>query len=163
MAGVLRSEDERVAVRFERMLEATPEEVWEALTDPELLGRWLATAAVDLRVGGEIALRFGEDGSMEGGRILVLDPPRSLEYVWTFTGEPDSVVRFELTPAGPGRTLLVLDHRLLSPGTAPGYGAGWHAHLDALEATLTGSETGDWFARYEALRPEYEEQAAALP
>lgn len=162
MEGVLRKDGERMAVRFERELDATPEEVWAALTEPSLLERWLAAAEVDLRLGGTVRLRFG-DGHMEGGRILELDPPRLLEYEWTFPQEPTSVVRFELDPVDDRRTLLVLDHRLLDEQSGPGYGAGWHSHLDALTAILAGTGAGDWWKRYEALRPSYEERASALP
>ena len=162
MEGVLRKDGERMAVRFERELEATPSEVWAALTEPSLLEGWLAAAEVDLRVGGVVRLRF-DDGQMEGGRILELDPPRVLEYEWTFPREPTSVVRFELEPVGGERTRLVLDHRLLDEKSGPGYGAGWHSHLDALTAILAGTGAGDWWKRYEALRPSYEERASALP
>jgi uncharacterized protein YndB with AHSA1/START domain len=160
MEGVLRRDGERVAVRFERELPAPPAEVWAALTEPALLERWLAKATVDLDAG-IVSLEF-DDGHMEGGRILELDAPRVLEYEWNHAGEPPSVVRFELAPSGAG-TLLVLDHRLLDPETGPGYGAGWHSHLDALTAILAGTGAGDWWKRYEALRPAYEERASALP
>jgi uncharacterized protein YndB with AHSA1/START domain len=162
MQGVLRKDGERIAVRFERELDATPDAVWAALTEPAVLERWLAFAEVDLRVGGSVRLKF-DDGEMEGGRILALDPPRVLEYEWTFPSEPPSVVRFELEASGEGRTLLVLDHRLLDEKSAAGYGAGWQSHLEALATVLAGGDPGDWWARYESLRPTYEEHAAALP
>ena len=162
MDGTLRRDGGRMGVRFERTLDAPPAEVWAALTDPALLERWLAAATVDARPGGVVSLRF-DDGHMEGGRILEFRPPRVLEYAWTFPSEPDSVVRFELEDAGDGRTRLVLDHRQLSPDSGPGYGAGWHSHLEALDAVLAGTAPGDWQARYEHLRPAYDEQAAALP
>ena len=43
-------------------------------------------------------------------------------------------------------------------------GAGWHSHLDVIEALLAGSPTtrDAWTARYEELRPVYDEQAARL-
>ena len=76
-----------MAVRFERELDATPDEVWAALTEPALLERWLATATVDARPGGVVSLAF-DDGHMEGGRILEFAPPRLLEYLWTFRRSP---------------------------------------------------------------------------
>jgi hypothetical protein len=36
MDGILRRDGERVAVRFERVLDAPQAEVWAALTDPAL-------------------------------------------------------------------------------------------------------------------------------
>lgn len=161
MEGVLAKNGERMAVRFERELDATQEDVWAALTEPAMLERWLAVAEVDLRVGGSVRLKF-DDGQMEGGRILTLDAPNVLEYEWTFPSEPGSIVRFELAAAGAGRTILVLDHRLLDEKSGPGYGAGWQSHLEALEAVLRGADPGNWWSRYEALRPEYEAQLAEI-
>ena len=160
--GTLRREDERMSVRFERLYDATPEELWAALTDPEQIRGWLAEATrFELAVGGEIELRFGEtDDQVTRGRIRELEPGRVLEYDWNYTGETESVVRFELVRQEHG-TLLVLDHRHLDAEAAPGYGAGWQAHLEALAAPFS-SDGGRWWRRYEELRPSYEAAAAAL-
>ena len=140
-------------VRFERWLDAPIDDVWVALTTPDGLASWLAPATVDLREGGVMDIDFGEDG-LAGGTIRALDPPRLLEYDWRFPGEPDSVIRFELTAHG-ARTELVLEHRLLPDDQAIGYGAGWHAHLDRLEARLAGAAPGDWMDRFRELLPTY--------
>ena len=94
--GSLRNDDERCAVRFERLYDFTPSELWSAITDPARLARWLAQAQVDPGAGGQVRLAF-EEGETEG-RILTWDEPRVLEYEWRFTGEDESVVRFELQP-----------------------------------------------------------------
>jgi uncharacterized protein YndB with AHSA1/START domain len=160
--GVLLEDGERRAVRFERRYAAPPEAVWDALVEPEQLRGWLAEATVEPRVGGRVELNFGEEpGERTVGTIRVFDPPRVLEYGWTYEGEPESVVRFELRPEADGTT-LVLHHRLLSIEAAPGYGAGWHAHLDLLGEQLEGDVRTEWGGRYEALRPGYDSQAAAL-
>ncbi|NUT54381.1 MAG: hypothetical protein HOQ03_00165 [Thermoleophilia bacterium] len=155
--GVLRNDDERCAVRFERLYDFTPAELWSAITDPEQLGRWLARAEVEPGEGGHVRLDF-DGGAMEGGRILTWDEPRVLEYEWRFTGEAESVVRFELQPQELG-TRLVLDHRRLGRSSGMGYAAGWHAHLDALGGVLDPS---DWERRFEELVPTYRAQADEL-
>jgi uncharacterized protein len=159
--GELRADgDDRCAVRFERLFDFTPEELWKALTDPEQLLGWLAHAeSFDPRVGGAVELDFGE-GVAVRGEVLQLEPGRVLEYTWTHSGEIESLVRFELTPHEHG-TLLVLDHRRLTREVGVQYGAGWHAHLDLLEAALAGGSLG-FVPRYVELRPAYEEQAASL-
>ncbi len=160
--GALRREDDRMSVRFERLYDATPAELWTALTDPKQIRGWLAEASrFELAIGGEIELRFGDtDAEVTRGRIRELEPGRVLEYDWNYTGETTSVVRFELVGQEQG-TLLVLDHRHLTAEAAPGYGAGWQAHLEALAAPFSGD--GDsWWHRYEELRPAYESVAAAL-
>jgi uncharacterized protein YndB with AHSA1/START domain len=161
--GRLRAEGERRGVRFERRYDATPADVWSALTDPERLARWLAAAELDPRVGGTYVLRFaGDDESQTTrGQVLALEPERLLELSWSYPGEPDTVVRFELRPDGDGTT-LVLDHRGLPGSAAPGYGAGWHAHLDSLAAHLRAGDGLDWWSRYSELAPRYEAQAALL-
>lgn len=161
--GRLRRDGDRRAVRFERRYDASPAEVWSALTEPPRLARWLADAELDLRVGGDYILRFlGEDeGQTTTGKVLAVEPERLLELTWLYPGEEDTVVRFELRPDGDG-TVLVLDHRGLPSEAAPGYGGGWQAHLEALEAHLGAGGEPDWWGRYKELRPLYEAQEAAL-
>jgi uncharacterized protein YndB with AHSA1/START domain len=154
--GALRNDDERCAVRFERLYDFTPDELWSALTDPHRLGRWLAMADVQPGAGGHVKLGF-DDGVTEG-RILTWDELRVLEYEWRFTGEDGSVVRFELHPQEYG-TLLVLDHRRLGRTAGTGYAAGWHAHLDALAGAI---ELEAWQRRFEDLLPTYRTQANEL-
>ena len=159
--GLLRAEGDRAGVRFERRYDATPDEVWSALTEPERLTRWLANVAeLELRVGGRFVLVWHEDNQRTDGTVLALEPGRLIELGWTYPDEPDSAVRFELAPDGDG-TVLILDHRGLPPASIAGYGAGWHSHLDSLEAHLAGTES-DWSARFEELGPAYERRAAAV-
>ena len=166
--GTLRTDgDERRGVRFERLYDATPTELWEALTDPGQIGGWLAHASRwTLEPGAAYRLDFGEsDDAATTGVIREIVPERILELSWTYPGETDSVVRFELVPQERG-VMLLLDHRLLPAEAAIGYGAGWQAHLEALERLLAGRESGEedvWWDRYRELRPTYEEQAATLP
>ena len=148
--GAVRIDGDRRAVRFERLYDATPEELWGALTLPEQLARWLAPAEFEPRVGGRIVLRFEEDDVMHG-EVLRFEPPRLLEYSWR--EQEESVVTFELRPEG-DRTRRVLEHRQLPATEAASFGAGWHAHLDSLEQALS------WGRRYRKLLPEYE---ARLP
>ena len=160
--GTLRSDDDRCAVAFRRLYDFTAEELWSALTDPEQLGRWLARAPrFDRKVGGEVELVFGDGGDQRtSGRIVTWDEPHVLEYEWRFSGEDDSVVRFELHPQEFG-TLLVLDHRKLGRSSGAGYSAGWHAHLDALARLYEFSDDA-WTQRYEELLPTYRAQADEL-
>ncbi len=153
-----RESQERLAVHFERVYDYRPDELWAALTEPEQLRGWLGEAEVDLQVGGRIVIRFGEsDEEVAAGTIRELDPPRLLEYDWTFLGESDSVLRLELEPRGEG-TLLILHHRRLTPQVAIGYSAGWHAHLDRLEGVGKGEHV-DWDERFAELVPVYREAA----
>ena len=161
--GTLRSDGDRCAIAFRRLYDFTAEELWSALTDPQQLARWLARAPrFDRGTGGEVELLFGDgsDDQRASGRILLWEEPRVLEYEWRFPGEDDSIVRFELQPQEFG-TLLVLDHRRLGRAGGAGYGAGWHAHLDALGQLYEFSDTA-WTTRFEELLPDYRSQADEL-
>ncbi len=157
--GTVQQDVDRAIVRFERSIGAAIDVVWDLIATGDGLEKWLAPARVDLRVGGAMDIDFREDG-LAGGTITHVDPPVLLEYHWQFPGEPDSIIRFELAETDDG-TRLVLEHRLLPLDQCVGYGAGWHAHLDQLEAMATGGNTLDWDARFGALLPEYRAAASA--
>jgi uncharacterized protein YndB with AHSA1/START domain len=116
---------------------------------------------LEARVGGRFEVRMtpGEEETA-WGKVLAFDPPRLLEVEWRYPGEDESVVRIELEPRS-DRTLLVLDHRLLQAGQAAGYGAGWHAYLDALGDVLAHGDAGSWDERFQARIEDYRQAAAA--
>lgn len=156
--GRLRAESaDRRAVRFERVYDYRPEELWAAITEPEQLSGWLGQAKLEAD-GGTISFGEAEVATL---RLRKLEPGKLVEYDWSFPNEPLSVLRLELEPRGEG-TLLTLDHRRLAAEDVVDYGAGWHAHLDALELQLRG-ETHDWPKLFEELRPGYQHRSAELP
>lgn len=162
LLGTLRDEgDGRLSIRFERTYDCSVEELWSAVTEPARLERWLGATEIDLRRGGRVLIRFGDDESQTvRGVVSEAAPPHRLEYTWTYPGEDESILRLELEAQGDA-ALLVLDHRRLAARAAAGYGAGWHSYLDALERSLAGEEH-DWQARFEAVLPEYQAHRAAL-
>jgi uncharacterized protein YndB with AHSA1/START domain len=158
--GMLRRDGKRRAVRQERRYAAPPDEVWAALTRPEHVRNWLAEMSIEPREGGRVTFEW-DGGHTAQGVVRVFDPPNTFEYTWDHDGP--SIIRFELEPDGDG-TLLVLDHTNIAVESAAGIGAGWHSHIEALDALLAGSSqrSTEWTARYEALLPDYQEQASAL-
>jgi uncharacterized protein YndB with AHSA1/START domain len=131
-------------VRITRRLAATPDEVYEAWTDPHSLMEWLipqpgtrTTVTLDARVGG----RFQIDMVMEGktyaheGEYLRLERPRLIEFTWISlaTERRRSVVRVELRPLGDGETELLLVHQELPTEKAAGeHREGWGGALEHL-------------------------------
>lgn len=147
------------ALVFERRIAASPERIWRALTEPEELEAWLARAELELRPGAAIVLTFdNEDAeSVMHGTITDVQEGRVIEYSWG-EGNVESVVRFEIAPDGDG-TRLTLTHTFERVDDLSGFGAGWHHHLELLDAHASGSDREwDW-NRFRALRQEYE----ALP
>ena len=151
-------------LRFERLLDAPIETVWEWLTDSEKRSRWFAAGKMDLREGGAAELIFDHDnlsaenvpyppayapykGVTAHEKIVRIDPPRLLAF--TFEGDKEGVAEFELFPEG-DRTRLVLTHTGVTPAARAGTGAGWHSHLAVLEAKLAGREIPDFWALLKA-------------
>jgi uncharacterized protein YndB with AHSA1/START domain len=95
-------------------LDAPPEKVWRALTEPALLAEWLAPSDVS----GEEGARFSIDAMAETGpvecEVIEADPPHELRVRWrggeARPGAPDSEVAFRLTPTERGGTLLRVVH-----------------------------------------------------
>ncbi len=159
------------AITFHRSLNAPIERVWKLLTSPEGLATWLGQATVDPRRGGDFIVQLTDDILMHG-RLLELDAPRRLVISWRelengastghATTEDDvSELSFALKPVD-GRTHLTLVHRLILAGEPMnGFGAGWHAFLDTLQAVLEGRPRIDPHVRYKDLRDEYVERLRA--
>ena len=144
---------------FERLLDGPVEYVWDHLTRPELLSGWLAAEArFDPRLGGAVHFQFDEKG--ESGTITQWAPPERLAYSWN-EGGATSHVTFELEGRG-DKVLLRLTHEKLPPGNIGDFGAGWHAHLDALEGQIASGARQTRPAHldaYRRLRPRYLQNA----
>jgi uncharacterized protein YndB with AHSA1/START domain len=127
----------------ELFIKATPERVFQALTEKEALERWFVKKAeVDLRPGGAIRLEWAPD-AVEIGKILVLEPPHRLSYTWEALEPSPTTITFELTAENDGTRL-----RLIHTGIGEGedwdtyytsVNSGWSVHLKNLTAWL---ETG---------------------
>ena len=92
----------------ETVVPASPEETWEAITDPERLGEWLGEGAdVDLRPGGD--LRIDE----RDGFVEEVDEPRRLVFWWAAPGEESSRVEIDLEPEPDGTRVRVVESRPL--------------------------------------------------
>ena len=150
------SEDGAPALRFERRFTAPPAALWDALTQPESLARWLlARAAIDPWPGGRFHLTLGGGSSVMAGIVRRWEPPRVLEYTWPeTTAGGDSLVRFEIFDDS-GGSRLVLTHILRAGGDLADFASGWHWHLDALEGDLAGEAWPEDPPRWQALRRAY--------
>jgi uncharacterized protein YndB with AHSA1/START domain len=154
--GEVTRQGDALQLVFQRRYRQSAEKVWAALTDPERLADWFATAEVDLRVGGII--RLGWEGQHRADVVITeCDPPKTLAWRWRI-GERNTLVRFDLTPQA-GGCALTLTHSGLSLDGARdgGVRAGWHAHLEALPDAMEGRAT-PWetkVAREQALAARY--------
>jgi uncharacterized protein YndB with AHSA1/START domain len=123
-------------VRLTRRYDAAPAEVWDALTERESLGRWLASVVdVELVVGGAFVLALPGDGGEIQARVREVEVEHVLELDWRHADEERSVVRFELEADGDG-TLLVLDHRRIDEPVGMAYIGRWSRALERFAREL---------------------------
>jgi uncharacterized protein YndB with AHSA1/START domain len=160
-------------LRIERLLPGPIERVWSYLTDSQQRGKWLASGAMDLRVGGRVELSFKHSDlsphaettperfkEMEGGVtvrgfITQIDPPRLLSYTWDEASDA-SEVTFELKPQGTDVLLVVTHRRLANRAEICDVAAGWHTHLDILGDNLHGRTPRPFWSAHTRLEAEYE-------
>src|SRR5689334_12933399 len=82
-------------VERETLVEASPEEVWEALTDEDRLEEWMAPdVELDPVEGGEIAVRDGAD--QRNGTVQTVEEHERFAFTWSRPGEGESFVEFTI-------------------------------------------------------------------
>ncbi|MDX1500992.1 MAG: SRPBCC family protein [Thermoanaerobaculia bacterium] len=126
------------AIEGSRLYPTDAEDLWDALTNPERIPRWLLPIRGELELGG----RYQLEGNAEG-TITRCDPPKALDVTWEFGGNV-SWVAVRLTPEGDG-VRLTLVHTMpmdeageehwttYGPGAT---GVGWDLSLLSLGAHL---------------------------
>jgi uncharacterized protein YndB with AHSA1/START domain len=94
-------------IRIDRVYPHPPQKVWRALTEPELLARWLMPNDFAPTVGQRFTFRTDPAPGFDGivhCEVLELDAPRRM--VWSWRGGPlDTRVVFELEPVPTGTRL----------------------------------------------------------
>lgn len=157
---------EPTVLKLERVLPGPVERVWDYLTKSDLRRQWLAAGEMDLTPGAEFEFVWRNDeltdppGARPDGmnaenrmtcRILEVDAPRRLFISWGVQSD----VLFELAEKG-SDTLLTITHR--RPPTRDvllSVSAGWHSHVDVLEAKLVGRKPGPHWDNWVKLRDDY--------
>ncbi len=143
------SADMRGDVRHSVTIDAAPEAVWKALTEPEQLNRWIASnAVVEPRVGGRYELGWGGPE-----RILELVPNERLATADPTQVEAQTVITWTLAGSG-GRTTLTLVHSGFAPDQDnSGLYRGWLNFMSWLKSMV---ETGpSWQPSLKPLTPDY--------
>ncbi len=143
-------------------ISATPERVWEALTEPAFTKRyWGVSLISDWGVGSTVTWELdGVTIADDAQVVLVSDPPRQLSYTWhTVTpeflavygddsdfgvkaaAESRSTVTFDIEPAGE-LVKLTVTHDDFDPDSVilEGVSEGWPSILASLKTLL---ETGE--------------------
>ena len=132
-------------------IDASPDVVFKALTDPKELTHWLPDAAMlEPKVGGKFKFSFYKDStrscgkrdgdSVSEGKILELVPGKKLVYTWKWANAPEfpqTVVTWDLEKIGQNKTRLTLTHTGFtgaeeSSKSAKDHDEGWSMHLNEL-------------------------------
>jgi uncharacterized protein YndB with AHSA1/START domain len=114
-------------------IKATPEAIWQAITDPEWTNRYGYTgyAHYDLRPGGRYEVVANEEFKAAAaaggfpcpdvvvdGEVIEVDPPRKLVTTWRLLMDPACIdegftrITHEIEPRGDGFCSLTLTHEL---------------------------------------------------
>jgi uncharacterized protein YndB with AHSA1/START domain/DNA-binding transcriptional ArsR family regulator len=130
---------------METFIRTTPEKLWEALTDPEMITRYhFASVAIHGRfaAGEPYEYKFADGNLMLSGEIIAADPPKRLEmsFIPGWMG-PDAVKShhvYEIEAAGHVTKLTILHFDL--PESQHGVREGWAKIVASLKSYL---ETGE--------------------
>jgi uncharacterized protein YndB with AHSA1/START domain len=139
---------QKPSLTLKRRLDARPEKVYAAWTDPKKLAAWwggdgvegLSTDA-DARVGGRYRFRMrspdGEEHDVSGVyREVVPNEKLVFTWAWRTTPERESLVTVSLKPDG-GGTLLTLTHeQFFDEAARDRHEHGWTGSLVRLERAL---------------------------
>jgi uncharacterized protein YndB with AHSA1/START domain len=144
---------EATVAEIRRRLSASPERVFSAFADADLVGRWLrpspeiklAVLQFDFRVGG--AYRFAY--RVPNGQVMTVNGSyRSIErpsrIVFSWNIEPpdehaglQSVVTVAITAAEEGAELHIRHEQLAQAGAVKRHDMGWRGALDLLAELLS--------------------------
>jgi uncharacterized protein YndB with AHSA1/START domain len=140
-----------VKVSVTRYFNASPERLFDALLDPEMIGKWMFGPALreeevlrivtDARVGGSFSFLVRRQGQEIDhiGKYREIDRPRRLVFTWGVAGDSDdeSLVVIEIVPQESGAE-LTLTHEMDPKWAdyASSAEAAWAKMLGALETAL---------------------------
>lgn len=145
-------------VVVERLVAASPQDVFAMLSEPERLRRWQAlSATVDLRVGGDYSYTV-TPGNIAEGTFVEIEPGRRLVYTWGWAGQdvPEtgaSTITVDLEPKD-GQTWVRMTHSGLPSEQQAGHAEGWEHYADRLVVAANGDAGADtWHAEPDPLDP----------
>lgn len=136
------------AVEVETRIAASPETVFEFLTDPDRMVQWMGRSAeLDARPGG--AFRCDINGrDIASGEYVALEPARRAVFTWGWEAEDAvtepgaSTVEILLEPDGDGTHLKLIHRDLPSAEAAARHGQGWEHYAERLATVAAGGDPG---------------------
>jgi uncharacterized protein YndB with AHSA1/START domain len=136
---------QKPSLTLKRRLNAAPDKVYAAWTEPQKLTRWfgpdsgaVTRAEMDLRVGGRFRVVFhtedGEEHDVSGVyREVVPNEKLVFTWAWRSTPERESLVTVALRPDGDGTSLTLTHEQFFDEAARDRHAFGWGGALDKLE------------------------------
>jgi uncharacterized protein YndB with AHSA1/START domain len=145
------STDTGTFLRVARLVNATPDRVFRAWTDPADLVHWSSPEGVevddvqvDLTVGGRYRIRMRDPQGKTFtafGVYREIDRPHRLVYTWDWedTDHPvgETIVTVAFTAAGTATEVVLTHERFPDTGQKDGHEQGWVSCLSRLERWLS--------------------------
>jgi uncharacterized protein YndB with AHSA1/START domain len=120
-------------VERETLVEASPDEVWEALTEEDRLEEWMAPEVeLDPTEGGEIAIRDGDDE--RHGTVETVEEEERFAFTWSRPGQEPSFVEFTIEAIPAGTRVTVVETPI---GPAAMASVRWPGRLARLRRSLS--------------------------
>ena len=144
------------AIRISRYFSESPQEVWQAWTDPKLVKSWFGSdphgtvldASLDVRAGGTFEVTFrNSDGTQFTctGVYKEIEEDQRLVFTWTWKDRPEVSELVTLVfQAESNGTWMIFEHSNIDGGTKHDYETGWKSTFDKLEGTLKAGGQSSW-------------------
>jgi len=136
------------SLTLKRRLNARPEKVFAAWTQPAQIVNWfgpdagpVTSAELDVRTGGRYAMAFntldGEEHHVSGVYQEVI-PNEKLVFSWAWRSTPErvSLVTVLIKPDGAGSMLTLVHEQFFDEDARDRHRYGWSGSLDKLERYL---------------------------
>jgi uncharacterized protein YndB with AHSA1/START domain len=148
----------RTDLELERHFKASIEDVWQSITDPDSMSRWIGTFSGETGPGKTVQFRmlFEQGDAVSNVLIEACEPPHRL-VVSAKDDHGSWHLELRLKSAGNTTTLTFVQH-LDDPKLAGDVGPGWEYYLDMLVAARTGAPRPSFDDYYPSQREYYLEQ-----
>jgi len=154
-SGTVRIEQDGTGtVQMDRVYPTGIHDLWDAMTVPDRLARWLVVSLEGTpALGATVHAQFTShwDGTV---RIDTCDRPEHVSVTMS-SGGATTVTEAWLTTVDDGHTRLVLEERGFRADEVADHGAGWQVHVEDLGTVLAGGFPEPWLPRWQALQPGY--------
>jgi hypothetical protein len=155
--GTLGTADGEGVVTMRERFSTDIEDLWDAITDPERLARWLGTFTGELKLGATSKAVYFASGWEGEITVVECEPPKYLKY----TDHDGGITEVWLSTDGDA-ALLIAEQRGMPIEHLKYYGPGVQVHIEDLISYLAGGERFDSNAMCEALEPAYAQLASEL-